>query len=709
MKLNNLSRRLFADSHIYLAIKVLIAMVGIVVFSIQRDDLRVSVLLSLGVVAAAIAETNDHLPGRVKNLTVTLSCFLLASFSVQYLFPWPWLFALGLAGSTFLFVMVGALGQRYASISFGSLMIAIYTMQGAASAPNLYHQPLLLGAGALWYGVISLMWLMLLPYKTLHEQLAQVYFALGRYLIEKSRLLSLDEHGNQAMCHRLAQLNIQIVQAMNLVRLSLNNRLQHSKNAKLDRLLHLYLLAQDIHERTMSNYYPYHQLKQELKQEQMLIGLQETRLQLGESCQQLGQSILLHTPYQHTPRIRWALQALEDQLAFAHQRQPYPEALLVPLTFLVRNLAGINALLRSAATSPGSAAAPEELLQSVRASWQTLRHHTSLNSMLLRHAMRMSIGLVTGYGLLQALPIERGYWILLTLLLVCQPSYSATRQRLIQRTIGTFVGILLGVPVLLLAPSPYVQLVVMGFAAFLFFTQLRLHDSAAVGFITLYVLMAINLLSHQGLQVVGPRLLDTAIGCLISFALVAWLWPDWQYKRLPALIASSLRANAGYLDQVLATLGKRSESTDYRAARRRAHEADCELALSWQSMLVEPRHLRHLLELCIQLTRHNHALLSYLSTLGAHRAQLAEMPDLPRLRHYLLDMLHSAASQVVGEQPIAIRKQVVERPFNDAAEMSESQRMLSHQLRLIQDQAEQLLTLAHATRRLALPHKQTTQ
>ena len=99
---------------------------------------------------------------------------MFASLCVQYLYPTPWLFAIGLASSTFIFVMVGALGARYATISFGSLLIAIYTMLGAAKAPDLFYQPLALGAGALWYGLVSFIWLWLLPYKTLHEQLARV-------------------------------------------------------------------------------------------------------------------------------------------------------------------------------------------------------------------------------------------------------------------------------------------------------------------------------------------------------------------------------------------------------------------------------------------------------------------------------------------------------------------------------------------------------
>ena len=237
--------------------------------------------------------------------------------------------------------------------------------------------------------------------------------------------------------------------------------------------------------------------------------------------------------------------------------------------------------------------------------------------MVFRHALRLSLGLVVGYGILQAFHLDKGYWILLTVLFVCQPSYSATRRRLVQRMLGTFAGLLVGIPVLWLFPELHVQLVVMGLAAFLFFTQVRSNYSAAVCFITLYVLMAFNLLDGIGFAILGPRMLDTFLGCLLSYALVAWLWPDWQYKRLPTLIANSLSANARYLSAVLASLQQqRDESIDYRVARKSAHLADSELAMAWQSMLVEPQKRRRFLDLCFTLTWRNHALLSYISALG---------------------------------------------------------------------------------------------
>ena len=81
--------------------------------------------LILGIVAAALTDIDDRLTGRLKNIVITLVCFAIATISVELLFPHPLLFVLGLGLSSWIFIMLGALGQRYATIAFGAILIAL--------------------------------------------------------------------------------------------------------------------------------------------------------------------------------------------------------------------------------------------------------------------------------------------------------------------------------------------------------------------------------------------------------------------------------------------------------------------------------------------------------------------------------------------------------------------------------------------------------
>lgn len=126
-------------------------------------------ILTLGVVAAALTDLDDRLAGRLRNLAITLVCFFIASASVELLFPWPPLFALGLTVSTIGFILLGGLGQRYATIAFGALLIAIYTMLGVTLYDHWYLQPLFLLAGAVWYNLLTLSGHLIFPIRPLQD------------------------------------------------------------------------------------------------------------------------------------------------------------------------------------------------------------------------------------------------------------------------------------------------------------------------------------------------------------------------------------------------------------------------------------------------------------------------------------------------------------------------------------------------------------
>ena len=69
----------------------------------------------------------------------------------------------------------------------------------------------------------------------------------------------------------------------------------------------------------------------------------------------------------------------------------------------------------------------------------------------------MALALTAGYGVLHWIHPTQGYWILLTTVFVCQPNYGATRLRLVQRILGTVVGLVIGWALIDLFPSPLVQ------------------------------------------------------------------------------------------------------------------------------------------------------------------------------------------------------------------------------------------------------------
>lgn len=690
-------RGVFTNSHFFFALKVLLAMASLLLPGWWLEHTPAAVTLALGVMAGALSEVDQDPKGRLRHLLLSLLCFFIAISLVTLLIDTPLLFGPFLVLSSAALILMGAWGSTAGTLGFGILLVSLYAMQGHADSPSFWYQPLLLTLGAAWYGLLSWLILLIWPYKQVHEQLAQCYFALSRYLLEKSRFFDSPEQQHQHLRHQLAQLNIQLVSALENTKQMLNRRIQgrHPQQEELGRLLALYLLVQDMHERATSSHYSYQQLSQDLKQGNVLAGYQTLLVEIGESCYRLGYAILTHNAYRHRKRIAWELSALQDQLNYSHLKQDYPPSLLSPMKYLGRNMEHLHqALLRAESLTQRQTlpeAMPVELARPRRQPfWPKLQALLHPDSLLFRHGVRLSLGFALGYSLIAYFELERGYWILLTILFVCQPSFSATRKRLVQRILGTLGGILVAVPLLYLFPSVGAQLLILLLGACIFFTLVKVYYSWAVGFVTLFVLLAFNLQGGASELIWLPRLFDTLLGCLLSFVAVWFIWPDWQRRHLPRLMADAMEANAHYLAAIAKQFsGGRHENLDYRLARKQAHLADNQLALAWQNIRVEPVP-KFWLNLCFDIAYRNHALLSYLSTLGAHRAQ----SDLLHAEHHgqiqqLVSRLQASAQALRSKHALPASDPLPTRQSDSAHGDDEwlilNQQLLSHITLLVND------------------------
>ncbi len=634
--LSPLLRRYTWNSAWLYNVRIFIALCGTTALPWWLGDSKLTIPLTLGVVAAALTDLDDRLAGRLRNLVITLICFFIASASVELLFPWPWLFALGLTVSTTGFILLGCLGQRYATIAFGALLIAIYTMLGVSLYSQWYQQPMLLIAGAVWYNLLTLTGHLIFPIRPLQDNIARTYEQLAHYLELKSRLFDPDiEDENQAPLYELALANGKLMATLNQTKTSLLTRLRGDRGQRgTRRTLHYYFVAQDIHERASSSHIQYQTLRDTFRYSDVMFRFQRLLSMQAQACQQLSKAILLRTPYQHDSRFERAFTHLDAALDRVRASGASPEQMKA-LGFLLNNLRAIDAQLATIESEQAQAQAKSEtetlLADDGLHGFSDIRLRLSMNmspeSALFRHAVRMSLVLCAGYAFIQLTGLNHGYWILLTSLFVCQPNYNATRHRLALRIIGTLVGVALGIPVLLLVPSLEGQLVLIVITGVLFFAFRNVQYAHATMFITLLVLLCFNLLG-EGFEVALPRVIDTLIGCGIAWFAVSFIWPDWKFRDLPRVLARAVNANCRYLDAILEQYHQgRDNRLAYRIARRDAHNRDAELASVVSNMSTEPKVTNEMRETAFRLLCLNHTLTSYISALGAHREKLTN-PDI---------------------------------------------------------------------------------
>lgn len=641
-------RRYTYNSNLLYNLRIFIALAGASAVPWWLGVPKLTIPLTLGVVAAALADLDDRLAGRLRNLLITLVCFFVASTSIELLFPYPWLFALGLTTSTCGFILLGALGQRYATIAFGALLIAVYTMLGTSMYDAWYQQPTLLIIGAVWYNLLTLIGHLLFPIKPLQENLARCYEQLANYLDAKANLFDPDAESDADLPWvDVAMANSTLVTTLNLTKASLLTRLKGDRGQRgTRRTLHYYFVAQDIHERASSSHVQYQALSQQFRHSDILFRFQRLLAKQARACQQLAQSILLRQKYLHSPRFEPAFSRLEEALTRI-TITPENRELTRALSHLLKNLRAIDAQLANIESEQSLASGHTEennLSDDRLTGWSDIRlrisRHLTPQSALFRHAIRMSVVLCVGYAFIQLTGMQHGYWILLTSLFVCQPNYNATRRRLALRIIGTLAGILIGLPILYFVPSLEGQLILIVISGVLFFAFRTVQYAHATMFITLLVLLCFNLLG-EGFEVAAPRVYDTLLGCAIAWAAVSFIWPDWKFRQLPAMVRKTLNADCRYLDAILVQYHQgKDNSLPYRIARRDAHNSDAELASVISNMSADPKADKTIQEAAFRLLCLNHTLLSYISALGAHRERLESAA--------VLDLLNDAVCYVDG-------------------------------------------------------------
>jgi YccS/YhfK family integral membrane protein len=594
------------------------------------------------------------------------------------------------------------------------LILSVYTMIGVdqrgGAVTDFWHEPLLLVAGAAWYGALSVLWQVLFSNQPVQQSLARLFRELGHYLKLKSSLFEpIRQLDVEARRLELAQQNGRVVAALNAAKEIILHRVGNGRpGSKVSRYLKLYFLAQDIHERASSSHYPYNALADAFFHSDVLFRCQRLLRQQGKACQTLAESIQLRQPFIYDGSFAEALGDLNASLEHLRiQSNPAWRGLLRSLRALAANLSTLDRLLGDASNPDALADATDSNLldrapRNLKEMWTRLRTQLTPTSLLFRHALRLSLALTIGYGTLHAIHASQGYWIILTTLFVCQPNYGATRRKLGQRIIGTAIGLTVAWALFDLFPSPLVQSMFAIAAGLVFFINRTTRYTLATAAITLMVLFCFNQVG-DGYGLFLPRLFDTLIGSVIAGLAVVFFLPDWQGRRLNKVLANTLTCNSIYLRQIMQQYAAgKSDDLAYRLARRNAHNADAALSTTLANMLMEPGHFRKEADVGFRFLVLSHTLLSYLSGLGAHRE--TQLPA--EVREQLINgagntlavSIDEIATGLANKQPIAIQSDAEEALAAELEQMpdeiDEGQRLVQTQLALICRQLGPLRTLA---------------
>ncbi len=198
-------------------------------------------------------------------------------------------------------------------------------------------------------------------------------------------------------------------------------------------------------------------------------------------------------------------------------------------------------------------------------------------------ALRLMICIGVAALLSEVLPVQRSYWVILTVAIVLKPDLGSVFARAVQRGLGTVVGVLLGAAILAVVPYGWLLLVPAAvLAALLPYGRSRNYGLMAT-FLTPLIVLLLDLPAQGGWPLAKARLVDTLLGCAIVLVIGYAPWPTSWYAHLPAQFARTVADVCGYMEQALIV-----RSPVRRRLRRRAYRALADLRGEFQRTMSEP-------------------------------------------------------------------------------------------------------------------------
>ena len=182
-------------------------------------------------------------------------------------------------------------------------------------------------------------------------------------------------------------------------------------------------------------------------------------------------------------------------------------------------------------------------------------------------------------------PLQRSYWVPLTVAIVLKPDYGSVFARALQRGIGTIVGAVVGAVLLVLIHGAWLLIPFGLLAALLPYGRNRNYGLLAT-FLTPLVVVLVDLLKPTGWQLAEDRLIDTLIGCGIVVVVGFAPWPMAWYAHLPGKFGQAAEDVCGYMRAALG--GSGLDAAAQSRLLRSTYRALGDLRAEFQRTMSEP-------------------------------------------------------------------------------------------------------------------------
>lgn len=482
---------------------------------------------------------------------------------------------------TFVLSLIVVYGNRWPQISFATLFMMIVTLEEHFTPMQalIYASWILLGG--LWYTYWATFVSRWMVYRIERQALAESVFSCAEYLLARSEFYDLD--ANLDECYRkLIEKQILAVERQDAAREIVLRNLPKLRSGKLDprraMLFNLFINAVDLHEMFVGAHTDYPLVRNTFGGADILIFYRDLMRKSALDLEDIGLAVLQNRPARPKINVKAELRAIEyelDQMRKHEVPQKNPEAYSAVSSAFRRLWSAtrlIDKMRRQTRHDPGITETEirvdpklARFVSSRRVPFMQIFSNLTMSSPSFRHALRVTIAVGIGFWLGRLLPLTNAYWIVMTTVIILKPGYSLTKQRNVQRIIGTAIGCTACVGLIFVVKDPHVLLVAMFACMVMSYSLLLFNYTASVVFTSAYVLLMLHLLAPGGMRLIGERAIDTAVGCAIAIA-ASHLFPYWEYRLMGKQVHDMIGAMRNYLEASWWWTGKPTTQSEAKNA-----------------------------------------------------------------------------------------------------------------------------------------------
>ena len=613
------------------AIIVGIALTLPVVIGLKFGFVEIAIALAFGAFWSSPSDVSGSFKHKRNGILFSILLIIIVSFIGGYLNFNTLLLIPVLGVLTFSISYIAVFGFRASLISFSGLLALVLSFAHDAERLATYEYAFFIGLGGLWYLLLATIWHKINPKGQTEELLTKTYQLTAQFLEIRGKLID-PQSNRETLQKQLLELQADINDNHETLReILISSRKSSGRSIYESKRLLVFVQLIDMLETALANPVHYDKMDQFLsKQPEFVEKFQKLLFEMS------NQLLLISEARQHVKKIPSnkplldCFQTLKNKIAdlkSTSETENYEDFLMLQnlLEYQENQIEKIQKI-KWLLANPN----PRDIKfikKDVAKRFVTTQDYNpailirnfSFKSAIFKHALRLSVAVMIGYGIGVLFDFQNPYWILLTLIVIMRPSYGLTKTRSKERIIGTLIGGAIAIAVVFITQNTYVYAILGLGSLVIALSMIQKNYKTAATFITLSVVFIYALISPDVLTVIQFRIIDTLIGAGVATLAILFLWPAWEFMDIKSSIEKSVLANKSYLSEIITFYEKKGKRpTSYKLSRKMAFLEMSNLSAAFQRMTQDPKSKQKNLEKVYELVVLNQTFLSSLASLSTY-------------------------------------------------------------------------------------------